>query len=53
LQQTHLVAKQGETGWEMAAEFCLSVSLSYLKGSLITCGKMFWHGTDGFTPPPK
>jgi hypothetical protein len=30
-QQGHVVAKREETGREMAAEFCLSVSLSYLK----------------------
>jgi hypothetical protein len=33
-------------------EFCLSVSISYLKNSL-TCRKMSRHGTDGFTSPLK
>jgi hypothetical protein len=28
LQQTDLVGKRGESGWEMAAEFCLSLSVS-------------------------
>jgi hypothetical protein len=32
----NLVAKRRETGREIVGEFCLSVSLSYLKGSL-TC----------------
>jgi hypothetical protein len=36
----------------MAAEFFLSVSLSYLKGSL-TSRKIFRQGADGFTSPPK
>jgi hypothetical protein len=36
LHQTHPVGKRGKTGREMAAEFCLSVSLSCLKGSLIS-----------------
>jgi hypothetical protein len=34
LQRIHLVAKWGETRREVAAEFCLSVSLSYFEGSL-------------------
>jgi hypothetical protein len=36
----------------MAAEFCLPVSLSYLKGSL-TCSKILQQGADGFTSFPK
>jgi hypothetical protein len=44
----HLVAKRGETGREMSAEFCVSVSL----GSL-TCRNILRHGADGFTSPPK
>jgi hypothetical protein len=52
LQQRHLVAKWGETGRKMSAEFCLSVSVSYLKGSL-TCHKILQHGADGFISPPK
>jgi hypothetical protein len=52
LQQKHLVAKREETGLEMAAEFCLSVSLPYLKGFL-TCLKILRHGVDAFTSPPK
>jgi hypothetical protein len=43
----HLVAKRGESGREIAAEFCLSVSLSYLKWYL-TCHKNLRHGADGF-----
>jgi hypothetical protein len=30
LQQRHLIANWGETGWEMATEFCLSVSIMQL-----------------------
>jgi hypothetical protein len=52
LQHRHLVAERGETGREMAAEFCPSASLSYLKVSL-TCLKILRHGADGFTSPPK
>jgi hypothetical protein len=52
LQQKHLILKWGETGRKMAPEFCLSVSLSYLKGSL-TCHKILRQGADGFTSPPK
>jgi hypothetical protein len=52
LQQRHLVANGGETGREMTAEFCLSVSLSYLEGSL-TCRKILRHGADAFTSHPK
>jgi hypothetical protein len=51
LQKRHLVL-MGETGREMAAEFCLSVSLSYLKVSL-TCCENLWHETDSFTFPLK
>jgi hypothetical protein len=36
----------------MAAELCLSVSLSYVKGSL-SCRKILRHGADGRTFPPK
>jgi hypothetical protein len=52
LQQRHLLAKRVETGREKAAGFCLSVSLSYLKGSL-TCHQVLRHGADGFISPPK
>jgi hypothetical protein len=52
VQQKHPAVKQGETGQEMAPEFCLSVSLSYLNGSL-TCHKILWHGANGFTSPLK
>jgi hypothetical protein len=52
LQQTHPVPKPGETGREMAAEFCLSVFLSFLKGSF-TCRKMLRHVVDGFNSPPN
>jgi hypothetical protein len=45
LQQRHIVAKRGETGRELAAECCLSVSLAYLNGSL-TCREVLGHGTD-------
>jgi hypothetical protein len=34
LQERNLVAKQGETGREMAIEFFLSLSISYVKGYL-------------------
>jgi hypothetical protein len=44
----HLVAKRGESGRDMAAEFCLSC----LKGPL-TCRKILRYGADGFTSPPK
>jgi hypothetical protein len=37
---------------EIAAEFYLSVSLSYLKGFL-TCHKISRHGADSFTSPLK
>jgi hypothetical protein len=47
LQQRYLVAKRRETGREMAAEFCSSISLSCLKGYLT------WHEVDGFNYPPK
>jgi hypothetical protein len=47
----HLVGKRGETGREMAAEFCPSVSLLYPRRSL-TC-RTILHGADGFTSPPK
>jgi hypothetical protein len=43
LQQRHVVAKRGETGREMVAEFCVLVSLSYLMWSLI-CSKNLRHG---------
>jgi hypothetical protein len=46
----HLVAKRGETGREMAAEFCVSVSLSCLNGPL-TCYTLLRHRTDGFASP--
>jgi hypothetical protein len=36
------------TGREVTTASCLSVSLSYLKGSL-TCSKSLRHGVDGFT----
>jgi hypothetical protein len=49
---SHLVAKREETKREIAAEFCLIASLSYLKGSL-TCRKILRHGADGFTSPPR
>jgi hypothetical protein len=52
LQQRHPVSKRGETGREMAAEFCLSVSLSYLKGSLI-CRKIRRKSCYGFLSPLK
>jgi hypothetical protein len=52
LKQRHLVAKRRETGREVVAEFCLSVSLSCLKRSL-TCRKILVHRADGFTSPPK
>jgi hypothetical protein len=48
----NLVAKRGETGREIDAEICLSVSLPYLKKSL-TCREVLRHGADGFTSPPK
>jgi hypothetical protein len=44
--------KRGKSGQEMTAEFCLSVSLAYLKGFL-TCCEVFQHGADGFTYPLK
>jgi hypothetical protein len=52
LQQKHLLAKRGETGWEIVAEFYLSVglSLSYFKGSL-TCRQIL--RCEGFTSPLK
>jgi hypothetical protein len=40
LQQWHLVAKRGQSKREIASEFCLSVSLTYPKGSL-TCRKTY------------
>jgi hypothetical protein len=52
LQQRHLVGTLKETGREMTAEFCLSVSLSQLKGSLI-CRKILRYGAEGFTSTPK
>jgi hypothetical protein len=46
-------SKAGETWWEMAAEFCLwSISFTLHRVSL-TCHKILWHGTDGFTSSPK
>jgi hypothetical protein len=51
LHQKRLVVKRGESGREMFAEFCLSISLSYLKGSL-TC-KILRYGADSFTSPSK
>jgi hypothetical protein len=36
----------------MAAEFCLLVSLSYLKFS-VTCRKISGHGADGSSPPKE
>jgi hypothetical protein len=48
----HLVAKRGETGREMAAEFCISVSPLYVKISL-TCCNILRHACEGFTCPPK
>jgi hypothetical protein len=36
----------------MAAEFCLSVYVSYFKGTL-KYRQILRHGTDGFTSPPK
>jgi hypothetical protein len=55
LQQRHLVVKREETGWEMVAELCLSVSPFYLKGSLtlVTYRRILRHGANGFTFPPK
>jgi hypothetical protein len=50
LQQRHLVV--GRSGREVTAKFYLSVSLSYLKGSL-TCRKVLRHGANGYTSPPK
>jgi hypothetical protein len=52
LQQKHIVGKRWETGRETAAEFCLPVFLSHLKGFL-TCRKFLRHGTDGLSFPPK
>jgi hypothetical protein len=52
LQQTHMKAKRGKSRREIAAEFCLSVSLSYRKGSL-TCCEILRHGIEGFTSAPK
>jgi hypothetical protein len=52
LQQRHLVSKRREIGREMAAECCLSVSLSHLKGSL-TCPNTVRHWAEGFTSLPK
>jgi hypothetical protein len=53
LQQRHLVAKWGETGWEMTAPFHQSVTyLSYLK-EFLTWRIILWHGADGFAFPPK
>jgi hypothetical protein len=48
----NLVVKWGETGQEMVTEFCLSVSLPYLKGSL-TCRKICDMGACGFTFHPR
>jgi hypothetical protein len=48
LQQSHLVAKRRETGREMALEFYISVSLSYLKGSLTALKNPF--SSAGFEP---
>jgi hypothetical protein len=52
--QRHLVAKQVNHGWEMAAEFCLraSVMLCHARRVLLHAVNLR-HGTDGFTPPPK
>jgi hypothetical protein len=44
-QQIHLVAKQVETGREIAAEFCLS------QGTFWTCHKILYK-INSFTPPP-
>jgi hypothetical protein len=52
MQQRHLVAKRGETGREIAAEFCLPVSLSYVKGSL-TCRNMLRCGSKAVLPLRK
>jgi hypothetical protein len=46
--QSHLVAKRGETGREMAAEFFVSVFLSYLKVYL-TRREILRHGANDFT----
>jgi hypothetical protein len=42
-QQRRLVAKRRETELEISTKFCLSISLSYLKGSLI-CRKILKMG---------
>jgi hypothetical protein len=47
-----LVAKRGKTGLETAAEFCLSLRLSYLKG-ILTCRKILRYGANSFTSPKK
>jgi hypothetical protein len=49
LNQRHLIAKRGETGQEIATEFCLLISLSYLKGSF-TCHKILQHGPTALLP---
>jgi hypothetical protein len=49
LQQRHLVAKPGETVRKMATEFCLSVSLVYLRGPLI-CPKNYDMGPTASLP---
>jgi hypothetical protein len=52
LQQRHLISKRGETWRKIVTEFCLSVSLSYLKGSL-AFRKILRHEADDFASPPK
>jgi hypothetical protein len=47
-----LISEAGRNWARNVREFCLSVSLSYLKGSL-TCYKILRHGTDSFTSSPK
>jgi hypothetical protein len=51
LQQTHLVAKCGKTGWEMTAEFCLSIST--IPQGILTCCKILWYAANSFTSSLK
>jgi len=51
-QQSHLVAKQEELAKEMMNLALRSIFVHTSKGSL-TCRKIFRHGADGFTSPPK
>jgi hypothetical protein len=47
LQQRHIVAKWGETWWEVVAELCLYLYRTY--GDLLTCHRKLLHGANIFT----